>query len=115
MGRMREIIDTLPVHMNSPYVFWHSDGQRYHNLASQYLRIRRQANRIRQENNAKPITITFHGFRHRFAINWIRREGIDRLPSLSKILGHTSIKTTEWYLEYVAEEEVTKEVTAETA
>jgi integrase/recombinase XerD len=98
MPGMREAIDSLPAHIESRFVFWHGNGQRYHNVASQFLRIRKQANRDRE----RPITITFHGFRHLFAIEYLRKHGRDRLPTLSLILGHTSVKTTEGYLGYGA-------------
>ncbi|MGB1214624.1 MAG: tyrosine-type recombinase/integrase [Pikeienuella sp.] len=116
-GVMREIVDSLPVHFTSPYLFWHDDGQRYHNLASQFLRIRAQANRARRKLDAKApaITLTFHGLRHLHAIRWLAREGRDRLPTLSLRLGHDSVKTTEWYLKYLPTDGGTKRGTAEKA
>ena len=115
-GRMRGIIDSLPVRFTSQYLFWHGEGNRYHNMANRFLRIRGQANRqhLKLDPKATPITMTFHGFRHLHAIQWLRREGRDRLPTLSLRLGHDSIKTTEWYLKNLSADGTTKSATAKT-
>ena len=39
-----------------------------------------------------------------YIIRWLRREGRDRLPTLSEIMGHSSVKQTEQYLAYVSPE-----------
>ena len=62
---------------------------------------------------ASKITLTFHGLRHLFAIRWLRGEGRDRLPTLSEIMGHSSVKQTEQYLAYVSPEGGTKRGTVE--
>lgn len=100
---MKEIVDRQPEFIGGQYVFWHGNGERYHNVASQYGRIKGQANRKRRKADPKAplITMTFHHFRHLFAIGWLRREGEDRIKTLSRLLGHASVKTTEqFYLGY---------------
>ena len=43
------------------------------------------------------VRVSFHTFRHRFAVNYLRAGG--NLFYLSKILGHSSVTTTERYLQ----------------
>lgn len=49
----------------------------------------------------KTIPVTFHVARHTFAVMAIRK-GVD-LYTLSKLLGHTQIKTTEIYADVINE------------
>jgi integrase/recombinase XerD len=81
------ILDRLPRHITSPYVFWHGDGESYKNFASNFL----------QQRKDHGIDFRFHDLRHKFAVDYLRRGG--RLYDLQLILGHTSVKTTELYLE----------------
>lgn len=46
------------------------------------------------------MTFRFHDLRHRFAIDHLKRGG--NIYNLQKILGHSSITTTEIYLNYLS-------------
>ena len=87
-----EALSKLPVHISCTYVFWHGEGQRYVNVASNFQAIKRKTG----------ASFRFHDLRHKFAIEYLKEhpQGIYRL---SKILGHASVKTTEIYLAYVDE------------
>lgn len=97
----------LPValrHVSSPVVFWHGDGERYHNLASQFGAVMRRAITLaRHEKRAPPARFRFHDLRHWYAVDFLRRGG--NIYRLSKILGHTSVKTTEIYLDFLPPED----------
>jgi len=45
-----------------------------------------------------------HTFRHSFAMHWIKVHGQDAILELSKVLGHSDIKTTMAYLRYSGQE-----------
>lgn len=86
-----------------PYVFWHGDGQRYHNVASQFLRISGIAARDAEKAKKPFVRFRFHDLRHWHAVNYLRTGG--SIYTLQKNLGHASIKTTEIYLNYLTPEE----------
>ncbi len=92
--------------MTSPYVFWHGEeGRRYRNFASRFAGYAKRAG----------VKFRCHDLRHKFAIDYLRRHGRDRLPTLSQILGHSSVKTTEIYLAYVGQEPARNPAQAERA
>jgi integrase len=98
----RHALGTLagsPQHITSKWVFWHSDGARYANLASRFRELMRRA--VKQE--AVGRAFRFHDLRHWYAVDYLRRGG--NLYVLQKLLGHASIKTTEMYLDYLTPEE----------
>jgi integrase len=105
----REAVGTVsgtPIHIASPYVFWHDNGHRYHNFASNFGQVRRRLNRARRKQGLAAIIFRFHDLRHRFAVDYLkatrsatmRRGDVYRL---AEILGHASVKTTEIYLNHV--------------
>lgn len=76
-------------HENSDYVFWHGKGERFKNVAS----------RLAYLKTKHGFRFRIHDLRHKFAIEYLRAGG--DIYALSRILGHTSVKTTEIYLGYV--------------
>ena len=82
-------IEGTPRHINSPYVFWHGDGDRYHSFASRFAALTKRAG----------VRFRCHDLRHKFAIDYLKDGG--DIYALSRILGHASVKTTEMYLGYV--------------
>jgi integrase len=87
-------------HIATRYVFWHGmGGDRYLNVASRFALIASK-NALRRFN--------FHALRHWYAVDYLRRGG--SIYTLQKILGHSSIKTTEIYLAYLTpkEQEISK-------
>jgi len=90
-------------HVRSPVVFWHDDGQRYHNLASQFGAVMRRAIALaKKERRPIPQRFRFHDLRHWYAVDYLRAGG--NIYRLSKTLGHTSVKTTEIYLDFLPPE-----------
>jgi integrase/recombinase XerD len=86
-------------HTKSPWVFWHTDGQRYAEPGSQFRAI---VQRALGEGKIKRA-FRFHDLRHLFAVEYLRAGGL--LYNLQKHMGHASIKTTELYLDYLTPEE----------
>lgn len=90
--------------LKTNFVFWHDPGERYHNISSRFGEIMRRL--IQKRKAAKlpvPRRFRFHDLRHLYAVNYLRQGG--NIYTLQKILGHSSIKTTELYLDYLTPDE----------
>lgn len=83
-----------PQWLGSPVLFWHGNGDRYLNVSSRFAAIVRRA---------KVRRFRFHDLRHWFAVDYLRRGG--SIYDLQRILGHSSIRTTEIYLDYITPDE----------
>lgn len=87
-------------HLKSRLVFWHGDGGgRYANVAARFAALTKRA-------EAKKLIhrrFRFHDLRHWYAVDHLRRGG--SIYDLQKILGHSSVKTTEIYLNYLTPDE----------
>lgn len=94
-----------PAHLGSAFVFWHgADGARYLNVATRFAKIVLSAQaRARKEKRPVPRRFRFHDLRHWFAVDYLRRGG--SIYRLKQVLGHSSIKTTELYLDYLTPDE----------
>lgn len=91
-----------PRHIRSGLVFWHGiDGEAFRNAAGQFREVmaRAVAGEAAEGRTLRPFR--FHDLRHAFAVRWLLAGG--DIYALSKHLGHTSVKTTEIYLAYVAD------------
>ena len=66
-----------------------AEGLPYRNFASNYA----------QQKMDHKFTFRFHDLRHKFAVDYLRRGG--NIYDLQRILGHSSIKTTELYLDHL--------------
>ena len=89
-----------PRRLGCAWVFWHptrDDGaDRYHNLASYLHQIRKAAG----------VPFRTHDLRHLFAVRYLRDGG--SIYSLQQILGHTTIGTTELYLDFLTPDEAVR-------
>lgn len=86
----------IPRHIKSKLVFWHDDGEPYRNVSSNFQQFRR---RFAKDNPGDPVSFRFHDLRHRFAVTYLRNGG--NIYDLQGVLGHSSIKTTELYLDFL--------------
>jgi integrase len=86
-----------PRRLGCAWVFWHPtrDGgaDRYHNLASYLHQLRKAAG----------VPFRTHDLRHLFAVRYLRDGG--SIYALQQILGHSTIATTELYLDFLTPEE----------
>jgi integrase/recombinase XerD len=100
----------LPVFLGSSWLFWHDDGDRFTSPASNFRRLvqleLKAAQKSAQQQGLKECDfrpMRFHDLRHRHAVDWLKE--LKSIYDLQKRLGHTSIKTTEIYLEFLTPEE----------
>jgi integrase/recombinase XerD len=82
-----------PRHPVTPLVFWHGDGLPWLNFSANF----------KQWRDRNKVGFRFHDLRHFFAVMYLRKGG--NIYALQRILGHSSIKTTEIYLDYLTPEE----------
>lgn len=96
-------IAAQPVAIGSKLIFCRERGGMFEQAASDFTHLRRAvAERAAKEKREfKPFR--FHDLRHLYAVEYLRGGG--NIYDLSKILGHTSVKTTEIYLEFLTPEE----------
>lgn len=88
-----------PRRIGQPLVFWDGMGEAFKAPAHRWAALVRQAQRAEQEAGRSLPYFTFHKLRHAFAIRWLEQGG--DIYALSGHLGHTSVKTTEIYLDYI--------------
>lgn len=96
-------LEGTPAFIGKPYVFWHHEGARFANVSSRFaLFVGRAENKARAAN--RPFhAFRFHDLRHWYAVDYLRRGG--GIYRLQQILGHSSVKVTEMYLDYLTPEE----------
>jgi integrase/recombinase XerD len=118
-----QLLSRLPVSLETRAMFWHKAkaklGRRSPS-ASPYKQASTNFGRIvesvviqagRAGVDFRPFT--FHHLRHRHAVDWLKSG--QSIYVLQKRMGHTSIKTTEMYLEYLTPEEQQKVMLGKTA
>ncbi len=84
-----------PAHLHSRWVFWHHEGDRYRRISNQFNTLIKRA--IRDGLIEKGFR--FHDLRHWFAVDYLRRG--DNIYDLQQELGHSSVQTTEIYLDFL--------------
>jgi integrase/recombinase XerD len=94
----------LPAYVGKPHLFWHDGGEAYTSFAPTFNKLMNRVAAWAKANGVEFRRFRFHHLRHRHAVDWLK-SGRD-IYSLQGRLGHTSIKTTEMYLEYLTPEEV---------
>ena len=103
MKEARPVLAKVPTALRSKVVFWHTAGEPYLNIASNFRRLVAAARKSAQRDKREFRPFRFHDLRHRFAVDWLKNGG--GIYDLSQHLGHTSVKTTEIYLAYLTAEE----------
>src|SRR6266516_577029 len=99
-----DLVRSLPAHVKTPLLFWHSDGEDYKNLASQFSAIVKRTAAWAMEHGVEFRPFRFHDLRHFHAVEWLKSERRS-IYDLQKRLGHSSIKVTEMYCQYLTPEE----------
>jgi integrase/recombinase XerD len=84
-------------------IFSRADGSPFSQAASDFTHIRRAAEAKAKREGQPFVRFRFHDLRHWFAVETLKREG--RIYRLSKHMGHSSVKVTEAYLEFLTPEE----------
>jgi len=91
-------IGTVP-HLHSRWLFWHHEGERYRRISNQFNTLIKRATR----DGLIEYGFRFHDLRHWFAVDYLRRGG--NIYDLQQELGHSSVQTTEIYLDFLKPDE----------
>lgn len=98
-----DVFKPIPATLASPWLFWHGSGEPYRTASGRFRTIvasvAKQAQK--QEQSFRPFR--FHDLRHLHAVDWLKSG--HSIYDLQHRLGHTSIQTTERYLEYLTADE----------
>lgn len=95
---------SLPAYVGWRLLFWHGAGEGYKNFASQFADIIRRTAKWTAANGVDFRPFRFHDLRHLHAVNWLK-DGRS-IYTLQQRLGHSSIKVTELYLDFLTADEV---------
>lgn len=102
-SRAVSILTSIPRNLHCPYVFWRlaqaecgrQEAVRISNPSSGFRNTRDRAG-----TDKHGITFRFHDLRHWFAVDYLQR-GAGSIYDLQGVLGHSSVKVTELYLDYL--------------
>ena len=84
--------------------FWHDEGEPYASFAPTFAKLVKRVEAWAKANGVEFRRFKFHHLRHRHARR-LAQIGRD-IYTLQGRLGHTSVKTTEMYLDYLTPQEV---------
>jgi integrase/recombinase XerD len=91
-----ELVRALPAAIGSPFLFWHSAGERYQNFSSQFAAVVSRAAARAKAAGTDFRPFRFHDLRHWHAVQWLKSGR--SIYELQHRLGHSSVKVTEIYL-----------------
>jgi integrase/recombinase XerD len=102
-----EVFRSLPVSLRTNWLFWHDEsdepGQPYRTASGRFRFIVKSVANQAQKQEQAFRGFRFHDLRHLHAVEWLKSGR--SIYDLQKRLGHTSIKTTEMYLEFLTPDE----------
>lgn len=98
------LIGQQPVALKCPFIFHHGAKQ-IQGAASWYSRQTRWAKEAAQKDGTEFTGFRFHDMRHWYAVEYLRQPGSD-IYTLKEHLRHSSVKTTEMYLEFLTPDQV---------
>lgn len=118
------LLSRLPVTIEAKWLFWYRDVKlkragrkpqvrRYAQISSNFGRLVESVAREAQKQDQDFRPFRFHDLRHLHAVEWLKSGR--SIYTLQHRLGHTSIKTTEIYLQYLTPAEQEKAMFARTA
>jgi integrase len=84
------------------HLFPNSDGQPYVQMSTNFDQTMRRVLSAEQVADSDFVRFRIHDLRHAFAVRWLEAGG--NIYRLQKHLGHSSIKTTEGYLDHLPED-----------
>lgn len=97
------IIERQPADPRSPYVFVTRNGDRYKRVTEMWREVVARTQILTQAEGVPFTPFRFHDLRHEFAIRFLKAGG--SLYELQKLLRHSTIGQTEWYLTYLTPEQ----------
>ena len=101
-----ERLAAIPLAIGSPLLFYHSGGVAYQAMSSRWRELMLRCMKTGTKTGTPFRRFRFHDLRHLHAVEYLKNGG--GLYDLSKRLGHTSVKTTEIYLDFLTPEEAAK-------
>ncbi len=101
-GDAGRVLDPLRATVRSGYLFPNSDGQPYVQMSTNFDQTMRRVLSAEHVEGSGFARFRIHDLRHAFAVRWLEAGG--NIYRLQKHLGHSSIKTTEGYLDHVPED-----------
>jgi integrase/recombinase XerD len=102
------LITAVPAYIGSPFIFWHGQGKPFHNFSSNFARDVTDATAAwASANGVEFRRFRFHDLRHWHAVHYLK-DGWGSVYALKERLGHSSMVTTEHYLNsgYLTEAEI---------
>lgn len=102
----RAIVVKQPRPKDAGPLFTTRNGGAYKRVTEMFREIVNRAQEMAQRDGRTLTRMRFHDLRHEFAIRYLENGG--NLYRLSKLLGHGSIRQTEWYLAYLTPEQADK-------
>lgn len=113
-GEALELIRGRPRALSTDLIFWKEGEEGFLQAASDFTHVRREALKKAAQERRPLARFRFHDLRHLFAVQTLRSGSLS-IYELSKHLGHTSVKTTEIYLDFLTAEEAEAAKAARTA
>lgn len=101
-GEALAIVNRQPEH-KSGYLFTTRNGDAYKRVTEMWREVRVRAQTMAQREGRKLTPMRFHDLRHEYAIRYLESGGT--IYTLQKLLGHSTIAQTEWYLRYLTPEQ----------
>jgi integrase/recombinase XerD len=100
-----DLVRGLPAYARKPLLFWHGEGESesYKNFASQFSTIVNRTAKWAEANGVDFRAFRFHDLWHLHAVNWLKHAR--SIYDLQKRMGHSSIRVTELYLQFLTPEE----------
>ena len=98
-----KLFDALTATVGPQRLFWHGKGEPYLNFASNFSALVRRTAAWANANGEEFRPFTFHALRHWHAVEWLKAG--KSIYDLQQRLAHSSIKTTEVYLDFLTPEE----------
>jgi integrase/recombinase XerD len=102
--RAVEIIERQPPFLRSPFIFWRGEGKPFKNVSAQFYATAKRVARKASQAQAPFRVFRFHDLRHLYAVTYLREQR-GTIYDLQQVLGHSSVKTTEIYLNHLTPEE----------
>lgn len=98
-----DVFRSIPATLASPWLFWHHDGEPFRTASGRFRAMVASVAKQEQKQEQPFRPFRFHDIRHLHAVDWLKSGR--SIYDLQHRLGHTSIQTTEMYLEYLTPEE----------
>lgn len=97
-GQALAIVQRQPEH-RSGFLFVTKNGDRYKRVTEMWREVVSRAQKMAQKDGRILTRMRFHDLRHEYAIRYLENGG--SIYTLQKLLGHSTIAQTEWYLRYL--------------